>query len=220
MADIVLGILAIVAGLIFVFSGQFWLRIVFPIWGFFAGFSLGAGFVSGLGDDRFLGTVLGWVVGLVVGLVFAVLAYSFYAIAVIIVMTSIGFTIGSGLVVALGIDWNWVAVIIGVLVGALLCVGAILVDIPRFLLTAFAAIAGAFATVAGLMLVFGAMDSADFGDGAFVDKVADDWWWYILFLVLAIVGLATQLLAAAAMRAGLRASWADPAASRGVPDPA
>jgi hypothetical protein len=219
MADIVLGILAIVAGLIFVFSGQFWLRIVFPIWGFFAGFSLGAGFVSGLGDDRFLGTVLGWVVGLVVGLVFAVLAYSFYAIAVIIAMTSIGFTIGSGLVVALGIDWNWVAVIIGVLVGALLCVGAILVDIPRFLLTAFAAIAGAFATVAGLMLVFGAMDSADFGDGAFVDKVADDWWWYVLFLVLALVGLATQLLAAAAMRASLRASWTDPAASRGVPDP-
>ena len=118
VADIVLGIFAILAGLVFCFSGRLWLRIVFPIWGAFAGFSFGAGLIAGLGGDRFLGEVLGWMVGLVFAVLFAVLAYSFYAIAVVIVMTSIGFAIGSGLVVALGIDWNWVAVLVGVLVGA------------------------------------------------------------------------------------------------------
>ena len=64
MADILVGLLAIVAGGVMLFSGQFVLRIVIPIWGFFAGFAFGAGLVSGLADERFLGTVLGWVLGL------------------------------------------------------------------------------------------------------------------------------------------------------------
>ena len=33
MADIVLGVFAILAGLVFCFSGTLWLRIAFPIWG-------------------------------------------------------------------------------------------------------------------------------------------------------------------------------------------
>lgn len=213
MADIILGIFAILAGLVFLFSGRLWLRIAFPIWGAFAGFAFGAGLVSEIGDDRFLGTVLGWMVGLVAAVICAVLAYSFYAIAVVIVMTSIGFTIGSGLIVALGIDWNWVAVLAGVLVGAVLCVGAILADLPMFIVTAVSAIAGAIGVVGGLMLLFGAMDTADFGDGAFVDKVKDDWWWYVLFLVLALVGLVSQMRDAAAMKRSLRAMWIEAAPS-------
>jgi hypothetical protein len=207
VADIVLGIFAILAGLIFCFSGRLWLRIVFPIWGAFAGFSFGAGLIAGLGGDRFLGEVLGWMVGLVFAVLFAVLAYSFYAIAVVIVMTSIGFAIGSGLVVALGIDWNWVAVLVGVLVGAVLCVGAILADVPMLVVTILSAVAGAIGVTAGLMLVTGAMDSADFTGGGFADRVQDDWWWYALFLVVALVGIVVQVRDAAAMRRSLRATW-------------
>src|SRR6185295_7400554 len=109
MADILLGLLAIVAGGFMLFAGQFVLRLILPIWGFFAGFAAGAGFVSDFADDRFLGTVLGWVLGLVFGFVLALLAYFFYAVAVILAMAASGFAIGSGIVVALGIDWNWVA---------------------------------------------------------------------------------------------------------------
>ena len=94
------------------------LRLVLPIWGFFAGFAFGAGLVAELADERFLGTVLGWVLGLVFALIFAVFAYLYYAVAVILAMAAFGFAIGSGLVVALGIDWNWVAVLVGVAVGA------------------------------------------------------------------------------------------------------
>ena len=63
MADIILGVLAILAGGVMLFAGQFVLRFVLPIWGFFAGFAFGAGLVAGLADERFLGTVLGWVWG-------------------------------------------------------------------------------------------------------------------------------------------------------------
>jgi hypothetical protein len=218
VADIVLGIFAILAGLIFCFSGRLWVRIVFPIWGAFAGFSFGAGLIAGLGGDRFLGEVLGWMVGLVFAVLFAVLAYSFYAIAVVIVMTSIGFAIGSGLVVALGIDWNWVAVLVGVLVGAVLCVGTILADVPMLVVTILSAVAGAIGVAGGLMLVTGAMDTADFTGGGFADKVQDDWWWYALFLVVAIVGIVVQVRDTAAMRRSLRATWFTPAPSTGTAD--
>ena len=63
MADIVLGLFAIVAGAVILFAGQFVLRLVIPIWGFFAGFAFGAGFFAGLADERFLGTVFGAVSG-------------------------------------------------------------------------------------------------------------------------------------------------------------
>jgi hypothetical protein len=208
VADFFLGVLAILAGLVFCFSGYLWLRIVLPVWGAFVGFAFGAGLVAGLGGDRFLGEVLGWVVGLAFALLFAALAYAYFAFAVVIVMTSVGFAIGSGLVVALGVDWSWVAVIVGVLVGAIVCVASILMNLPAFVLTTVSAIGGAIAVVAGLMLVTGAMDSADFTRDAFADQVHDDWWWYVLFVVLALVGTISQMRDAAAMRRSLPAGWA------------
>ena len=39
MADIILGVLAIIAGGAMLVSGQFVLRLVIPIWGFLAGFA-------------------------------------------------------------------------------------------------------------------------------------------------------------------------------------
>ena len=95
------------------FAGQFVLRFVLPIWGFFAGFAFGSGLFAALADERVLGTLLGWVSGFVFALIFAVLAYLYYAVAVIIAMAAFGFAIGAGLVVALGIDWNWVAILVG-----------------------------------------------------------------------------------------------------------
>ena len=74
MADILLGLFAIIAGAVILFAGQFVLRLVIPIWGFFAGFALGAGLFAGLADERFLGTVLGWISGFVCALIFAVLS--------------------------------------------------------------------------------------------------------------------------------------------------
>src|SRR5215207_8520309 len=104
MTDIILGLFAILAGGVMLFAGQLVLRFVLPIWGFFAGFAFGAGLVAEVADERFLGTVLGWVLGLVFALIFAIFAYLYFAVAVILAMAAFGFAIGSGLVVALGID--------------------------------------------------------------------------------------------------------------------
>ena len=173
MADILLGILAIVAGGAMLFAGQFVLRLVLPIWGFFAGFAFGAGLFAELADERFLGHGARLGSGLVFALIFAVLAYFFYAVAVVLAMAAFGFVIGSGLVVALGIDWNWVAVLVGVAVGAVLGLVAVVGNMPMIVLAVVSSIAGAVSVVAGLMLLFGSLNSADFTEGAFTDTVDD-----------------------------------------------
>lgn len=207
MADIVLGLVAIVAGGVMLFAGQFVLRMVLPIWGFFAGFAFGAGLFAELADERFLGTVLGWVTGLVFALIFAVFAYLYYAVAVVLAMAAFGFAIGSGLVVALGIDWNWVAVLVGLGVGAVLGLVSVLGDMPMIVLAVFSSIAGAVSVVAGLMLLVGSLDSADFTQVSVTDTIQDSWGWYLLLLALVLGGIIAQTRQRVAMRRTVQETW-------------
>ena len=216
MTDILLGLLAILAGGIMLFAGQFVLRLVLPIWGFFAGFAFGAGLVAEFADERFLGTAIGWVLGLLFALLFAVLAYFFYAVAVILAMAAFGFAIGSGLVVALGIDWNWLAVLVGVAVGAVLGLVSVFGNMPMIVLVILSAFAGAVGVVAGLMLLVGSLNSADFTQGAFTDAVQDSWGWYLTLLALAFVGIFAQARQRVVMRRTIQAAWYDESMGRDV----
>ena len=207
MVDIILGLLAILAGAFMLIAGRIVLRIALPIWGFFAGFAFGAGLVAELADERFLGTVLGWVLGLVFALVFMLLAYLYFAVAVVLAFAAFGYAIGSGLVVALGIDWNWVAVLIGVAIGAVLGLVAVLGNLPMIVLVTLSSFAGAVGVVGGLMLLFGSINSSDFGSGAFADSVDDSWGWYLLLLALSFGGIIVQASQAAAMRRSVAEAW-------------
>ena len=207
MADIVLGLFAIIAGALILFAGQFVLRLVIPIWGFFAGFALGAGLFAGLADERFLGTVLGWILGLVFAVVFAIFAYLYYYVAVVLAMGAAGFAIGSGLVVALGIDWNWLAVLVGVAVGAVVGIASIFGNMPMIVLVVFSSIAGAVGVTAGLMLLVGSLNSADFTQGAFTDAIEDSWGWYLMVIVLAFFGVIVQAMQRVMMRRPIEEVW-------------
>jgi hypothetical protein len=207
MADILLGILAIIAGIAMLVAGQFVLRLMIPIWGFFAGFAFGAGLVAGFADERFLGTVLGWVLGLVFALVFAILAYLYYYVAIVIAMGAAGFAIGSGIVVALGIDWNWVAVLVGLALGILVGLVSVFADIPMIMLIVIGSIAGAVGVVGGLMLLFGSLDTADFSRGDFTDTVSNNFLWWLLFVVLVVGGVVIQLRQRAIMKQSVREVW-------------
>jgi hypothetical protein len=209
MADIILGVLAIVAGAAMLLAGRFVLRLVLPIWGFFAGFAFGAGLVAGLADESFLGTALGWVLGLIFALIFAILAYLYYYVAVVLAMGAFGFAIGSGLVVALGIDWNWVAVLVGLIVGVVLGLVAIVGNMPMIVLIVLGSFAGAVGAVGGLMLLVGELDSANFSRGDFTDTVSNSFWWSLLLVVLALGGIFVQALQRALTRRTVQAVWYD-----------
>src|SRR6478735_11979477 len=142
MADIVLGVLAIIAGGAMLLAGQFVLHLVIPIWGFFAGFAFGAGIVAEFADEHFLGTVLGWVLGLLFAVIFAVLAYFFYYVAIVLAMGAAGFAIGSGIIVAFGISWNWVAVLTGLAIGLVFGLVSVIADVPMIVIVIIASVAG------------------------------------------------------------------------------
>ena len=207
MADILLGILAIIAGIAMLVAGQFVLRLMIPIWGFFAGFAFGAGLVADFSDERFLGTVLGWVLGLVFALVFAILAYLYYYVAIVIAMGAAGFAIGSGIVVALGIDWNWVAVLVGTAVGLVVALVSIFSNMPMIVLVIFSSFAGAVGVVGGVMLLVGSLNSADFTKGDFTNTVDNGWAWSLLLLVLAFVGILSQARQRVLMRRSINEVW-------------
>ena len=207
MVDVLLGILSIVAGAAMLLAGQFVLRLVIPIWGFFAGFAFGAGLVAELADERFLGTVLGWVLGLVFALIFAILAYLYYYVAVTLAMGAFGFAIGSGLVVALGIDWNWVAVLVGLVIGVVLGLVSIFANLPMIVLVVLSSFAGAVGVVGGLMLLVGSLNSADFTRGDFTSTVESGWAWSLLVLVLAFGGILIQARQRVVMRRTVQEAW-------------
>ena len=207
MVDILFGLLAIGAGAAMLFAGQFVLRLVLPIWGFFVGFAFGAGLVAEFADEHFLGTALGWVLGFVFALIFAIFAYLYFYVAVVIAMAAFGFTIGSGLVVALGIDWSWVAVLVGLIVGAVIGLASVLANMPMIVLVVLGSLAGAVGIVGGLMLVVGSLNSADFTRGDFTDKVSASWGWYLLFLVLFVFGIVVQMRQRAMMRRSIHEVW-------------
>lgn len=209
MGDIVLGIFAILAGLLFCFWGYYAMRVVIPIWGAFTGFMTGAGLVASFTDEGFLASVLGWIVGVVLGLIFGLLAYLYYEVAVLIAMSAIGFAVGTSIMVALGVTWDWLIVLVGVAVGLLLALIAIIGDLPMALLAVLTALGGASAVVTGIMLLFGVVSTDDFDSAATTETIQDDWWWYAIYLGLAIAGIIAQVRSTTRLRASLRATWAE-----------
>ncbi len=207
MKDVIVGLAAIVIGGVFCFWGYFAMRLVIPIWGFFAGFVLGAGATSWIDNSEFLSTVLGWVLGFFIGLLFAVIAYLFYEIAIVLTFAAIGFTFGADLMIALNIDWEWFVILIGIAVGILFGIFAVVVQLPMAVLVVFSTIDGALTATAGLMLVFNAVDIADFDNTKVVDVIDDAWWWWLIAFGLAIVGFVSQMKAITTMRLTMRQAW-------------
>ena len=208
MRDILLGLAAIAVGGLFCFRGYLTMRIVIPIWGAFAGFLFGAGLVSGISGDGFLSGVLAWLVGAAVGLVFAVLAYTYYEVSVIVAMAAVGFVLGSSILVALNVDWTWAIVLVGVLAGALLAVLAVVANLPMIVLTVLTAIAGAGTLVAGCMLMTGSMNTEDLHQATVIDRIQDAPEWWVLYVIVALAGVVVQARVVESWRRSLREQWA------------
>jgi hypothetical protein len=75
--SLLVGIIGIALGSAIMLLGYRLALILLPIWGFFAGFLLGAQLLQEFFGDGFLATTASWVVGVVLGLLFAVLSYLF-----------------------------------------------------------------------------------------------------------------------------------------------
>lgn len=205
--DVILGLLAIIAGSVFLLRGFLAMRIVIPIWGAFTGFALGAGAVAAVNSETFLAGATAWTVGAIMAVLFAAIAYFYYAFAVVLAAGSVGFSLGAGLMNLLNIEWTWVIVVVGTLTGLLLAILAVVADLPMILLVFITSLGGAAAVTTGLMLMVGAIESSDFTRADVVARIDDSWFWYLGYVVLIFVGIGAQSRTAEVMKESMRSAW-------------
>lgn len=212
MTDVVLGVLALVIGLLLCFRGHGAMRVLLAIWGAFVGFGLGATAVDALTDQGYLDNAAGWAGAIVAALIFAALAYLFYAVAIVLAFASMGFVLGATVAAALGAAEPWLITGVGVVGGLLLGMLAIATNLPQLVLIVLSAFAGASVAVGGLLLLLQELDYQNLTETNL--RIADQPVWYLGQLALAVLGIIVQVRHARRRRTGtLRQSWGEPARS-------
>ena len=192
METFLIGLLALVVGAAFCLAGYRLLLFLLPIWGFFAGFSIGASATVALFGGGFLSTTASWLVGLVVGLLCAVLSYLFYYGAVVVLGATVGYMLGTGLLALLGIQPGFMTVVVGVIVAAALAAVVVVLNAPKLLLIVLSALGGAATLVAGLLLILGQISLEALRYGIVGAVVRESWFWALVWAVTACIGLVAQ----------------------------
>lgn len=186
-------VIALFVGMAICFNGYRWFLILLPILGFFFGFGIGAQTVQALFGGGFLSTVTSWVVGFFVALIFAVLSYLFYFIGVALAGGYLGYALGVGLMGLLGIDFGLVTWLVGLALGVIFAIGTIVLNIQKYVIIAFTSIAGATVVVGSFLVVLGKINPSQLSTNVVRAAMQDSPFWLIIFLVLAILGVAAQL---------------------------
>jgi len=191
---VVIGIVAIALGAGWMLLGYRLALILLPIWGFFAGFIFGAHVLQELLGQGFLATTLSWVAGAVVGLVFAVLSYLFWYVAVVIAFGSVGYWLGWGFMTLIGFSGTGLAAFgIGLGVGVILALLAVVTGVPLVALVVITAVGGAHAFIAGVLVLLGVIDVMDLGTGVLTAIISANFGWWLAALGLALLSTIVQL---------------------------
>lgn len=192
---IIAAILAALLGAAFCFVGYRLFLVMLPIWGFFAGFWLGAEGTALILGGGFLATTTGWVIGFIFGLVGALLSYLFYMFGVVVIAGAFGAAFGSGILHAIGFQSG---ILVGsvALVAALIMVGlALALNIQKYVIIAISAIGGANAIVVSGLLLFGrvSLESLQNAGSAVLPVLQDSWFWLLIWLLIALAGFVVQV---------------------------
>jgi hypothetical protein len=221
LEGILIGLLALAIGLAFAFYGFKLFLVLLPIWGFFAGFLLGANGIAYIFGETFLATATGWVVGFLLGLLFAVLSYLFYWVAVILLGGALGYQLTLGILQWINADFDGiVAFTLALIVGAIFAVGFFMLHMPAVLVIVASAIAGAGAAVAGVIVGLGLVPYQGLEGGIWGVYEADDLGaiWLIAAIVLAFAGAIYQTRTVATLSAAITEDqYMNPGVNRGGP---
>jgi hypothetical protein len=189
---VLVSLLLILLGLAMTFAGYRFFVILLPIWGFFAGFQFGATIFTSLFGQGFFSTALSWVVGLLIGFTAAVLAYLFYAAAVVLLAGFVGFQLGIGAMTGFGVQRDWLTFLVGALIGLALVALALFLHLPKVLILILTAFAGAGTLLAGIFLALGRISLDNLRSGEVGALLRDSWFWGLLYLAIAALGFYFQ----------------------------
>ncbi len=147
-------LIAFIFGLVLCFGGYRFFLILLPIWGFFFGLVFGAQSMQMLFGTGFLAEVTSWVVGFVVGAVFAVLSYFFYLVAVALIAGALGYAIGAGLLLAIGLDPGFLVWVVGVVAGIALAAATIIFNLQKWVIIIATSLLGAGVIFGAFVILF------------------------------------------------------------------
>ena len=183
-------LIAFMFGLLLCFAGYKFFLVLLPIWGFFAGLWLGAQTMQALFGVGPFATVTSWVVGFIVGAVFAVLSYLFYIAAVAIIAGSLGYFAAVGLLLAIGMNMNWLVWLIGIVVAVALAWVTLQFNLQKWVIIIATSLLGSAIVFGGFFVLFNPYSNllenpirAFLGANPFL---------MILAIVLAIFGIVAQ----------------------------
>ena len=195
MNTILIALFALVLGGFFLLWGYRIFLVMLPIWGFFAGFWLGAQTTSMLFGAGFLATTTGWVVGFVAGLIFALLSYFFYMFGVALIAAAVGAALVTGFLGLFGLESGFL-VLVAALIGAVVVAGLTIVfNIQKYVIIILTAVGGANALILSVLLLFGrvSIDDLSAAGNAIRPVLQDSWFWAIVWIVLAVAGFVFQI---------------------------
>jgi hypothetical protein len=188
--------IALLFGLAVTFGGYRLFLALLPIWGFIFGFGLGAQTLQVLFGYGFLATATSWVVGFIVGALFGVLSYMFYIFAVALLAGSVGYSLGVGVMVWLGLSPGFITWIVGIVLGIVLITVTLMFNLQKYMIVIGTAVIGAGLLIGTLMMGVVGVALTRFVDNPIQTMLQDSPLWTILFLVLAVAGIIVQLRAA------------------------
>lgn len=189
------GLFAILIGALFCFMGYRVFLALLPVWGFFAGFWLGAEGIALLFGSGFLATTTGIVSGIIVGLILAVLSYFFYFAGVIIIAAIIGYGLGSGLMIAIGLDPGLISALVGIVTAVIVIGVTLLFNLQKYVIIFLTSLGGANAILLGILLFLGrvSLGSISTARDAIQPVLQDSWFWALAWIILAAFGIFTQI---------------------------
>lgn len=181
-------------GSVLAFSGYRFFIFLLPIWGFFFGFGFGAQTIQAVLGTSFLGDVVSWVVGFGIALLFAALSYFFYAFAVALIGGSLGYSIGTGIMLAILPNLNFVAWLVGIAVGVIFGLAVLALNIQKLIVIIATALQGAGIIVGTFLFIVGQLPSSEVVSNPVQSVLQDSPFWLVIFILVALFGIASQFV--------------------------
>jgi len=190
---ILVGLLAIAIGAAWATYGLKLFTILLPIWAFFFGLLTGGQWAAEVFGEGFFATVLSWGIGIVFGLVLAAISYFWYYAAIVILGGAVGYSLGVGFFEYFGFGTGIIALVVGLILGAVFAIGTFLLGVPVLLVMILSAFSGAAAVVNGVLILLGQIPVGAVNVGIFGSLFNQGIVGTVAFIVLGVAALFYQM---------------------------
>jgi len=192
---ILFSLLAIVVGAALLLYGYRIFLVLLPVFGFFAGFWVGASAMQWTLNENFLATLFSIIVGIVLGIIFAIASYAIYFAGVAVVAFAFGAMVAIGIMTFIGFEAGAVVSLAALAAGVLLAMLTFQKNLQKYFIMGIMSLGGGNLVILAILVLIGQISLELLrarGDMIGPVLVAGALW-VIIWLGLAIAGLVYQI---------------------------